>query len=102
MLGSIYKRNKNQQRIVRNRYKVAKTGRPASKHAALRRWFSEDFIKKNPDVYKKIYSILEKNNRKDFLKCYELFVNYVDDDAILNSPFLLILLLRFTYYYKCF
>ena len=30
-------------------------------------------------------NFLEKNNRKDFLKCYELFVNYVDDDAILKK-----------------
>ena len=83
--GSIYKRNEEQKRVVRNRYEVAKTGRPASKQAALRRWLSEEFIKKNPDIYKKIYSILEKNKRLDFLKCYELFVKYIDDDKILKK-----------------
>ena len=46
---------------------------------------SEDFIKKNPGVYKKIYSNLEKNNPKDFLKCYEIFVNYIDDDSMLKE-----------------
>ena len=46
---------------------------------------SEDFIKKNPEIYKKIYSILEKNKRLDFLKCYEIFVNYVDDDKMLKK-----------------
>ena len=85
LLSSIYKRNEDQNRVVKNRFETAKTNKPASKQAALRRWLSEDFIKKNPDVYKKIYSILEKNNPKDFLKCYELFVNYVDDDAILKK-----------------
>ena len=85
LLGSIYKRNEDQIRVVKNRFETSKANKSASKQAALRRWFSEDFIKKNPDVYKKIYSILEKNNRKDFLKCYELFVNYVDDDAILKK-----------------
>ena len=59
--------------------------RPASKQAALRRWLSEEFSKKNPDIYKKIYSILDKNNRVDFLKCYEIFVNYVDDDNMLKK-----------------
>jgi len=64
---------------------VAKTEKPASKHAALRRWLSEDFIKKKPEIYKKIYSILEKNNPTDFLKCYEIFVNYADDDNKLKK-----------------
>ena len=85
LLSSIYKRNEAQRRIVRNRFEVAKLGRPASKHTALRRWLSEEFSKKNPDIYKKIYSILDKNDRKEFLKSYELFVNYVDDDNILKK-----------------
>ena len=83
--GSIYKRTEEQKRVVKNRFEVAKTNRPDSKHSAIRRWLSEDFIKKNPDVYKKIYSNLEKNYPKDFLKCYEIFVNYIDDDSMLKE-----------------
>ena len=83
--ASIYKRTEDQKRVVQNRFEVAKTNRPASKKTAIRRWLSEDFLKKNPDVYKKIYSILEKNNRVDFLKCYEIFVNYIDDDNMLKK-----------------
>ena len=83
--GSIYKRTEDQKRVVRNRFEVAKMNKPASKQAALRRWLSEDFLKKNPDIYKKIYSILEKNKHVDFLKCYEIFVNYVDDDNMLKK-----------------
>ena len=83
--ASIYKRTEEQKRVVQNRFEVAKTNRPASKQTALRRWLSENFIKKNPDVYKKIYSILEKNKRTDFLKCYEIFVNYIDDDSMLKK-----------------
>ena len=85
MLGSIYKRTEEQKRVVKNRFEVAKMNRPASKQAALRRWLSQEFSKKNPDIYKKIYSILEKNKRLDFLKCYETFVNYVDDDNMLKK-----------------
>ena len=83
--ASIYKRTEEQKRVVQNRFEVAKTNRPASKMTAIRRWLSENFIKKNPDVYKKIYSILEKNKRTDFLKCYEIFVNYIDDDSMLKK-----------------
>ena len=83
--SSIYKRTEDQKRIVKNRFEVAKTNRPASKQTALRRWLSEDFAKKKPDIYKKIYEILKKNKRLDFLKCYEIFVNYIDDDDILKN-----------------
>ena len=85
LLNSIYKRTEEQKRVVQNRFEVAKLKRPASKQAALRRWLSEDFSKKNPDIYKKIYSVLNKNNHKDFLKCYEIFVNYVDNDDMLKK-----------------
>jgi pimeloyl-ACP methyl ester carboxylesterase len=85
LLGSIYKRTEEQKIVVKNRFEVAKLRRPASKRAALRRWLSEEFSKKNPAIYKKIYSILDKNNRKDFLKCYEIFVNYVDDDNLIKK-----------------
>ena len=83
--GSIYKRTEEQKRVVKNRFEVAKIDKPASKQTALRRWLSADFLKKNPDIYKKIYSILDKNKRLDFLKCYEIFVNYVDNDNMLKK-----------------
>ncbi len=80
LLNSIYKRTEEQKRVVINRFEVAKLGKPASKQTALRRWLSEEFVKKNPEIYQKIYSILDKNKPKDFLKCYKIFVNYDDDD----------------------
>ena len=83
--GSIYKRTEDQKRVVKGRFELAKSNKPVSKHSAIRRWLSEDFIKKNPDIYNKIYSDLEKNNLKNFLKCYEIFVNYIDDDSVLKK-----------------
>ena len=83
--GSIYKRNEDQKRVVKNRFEVAKMGKAASKNNTLRRWLSEDFIKKNPEIYKKIYSVLDKNKRLNFLKCYDVFANYVDDDNMLKK-----------------
>ena len=85
LFGSIYKRTEDQKRVVKNRFEVAKLGKSTSKLTTLRRWLSEEFSKKNPDIYKKIYSILDKNKRLDFLKCYEIFVNYVDDDNMLQK-----------------
>ena len=83
--GSIYKRDDTQKRVVLNRFNVAKMNRPTSRHTALRRWLSGDFIKKNPEIYKTIYSLLEKNDHKNFIKIYEIFVNYKDDDSMIKK-----------------
>ena len=83
--GSIYKRTEDQKRVLRNRFETAKINKSASKETALKRWLSDNFSKENPNTYKKIYSILERNDRLDFLKCYEIFVNYIDDDSMLKK-----------------
>ena len=83
--GSIYKRSKEQKRLVQNRFELIKTGRPASKDRALRRWFSNKFLKENKEIYDKIFLMLKENNQNNFLKTYKLFVNYEDDDQILNN-----------------
>ena len=83
--GSIYKRNEDQRRVVLNRFSLAKMNKPTSRHMALRRWLSQEFIKKNPEIYKTIYSQLETNDRKNFLKSYEVFVNFKDDDNVIKK-----------------
>ena len=59
--------------------------KPASKKNALRRWFTEEFIKNNKEVYDKIYSMLEDNDLKNLLKVYKLFVNYEDEDQMFGK-----------------
>ena len=83
--GSIYKRSEEQKRVVQNRFELIKTSRPTSQDRALRRWFSDNFIKENKEVYEKIYSMLKDNELNNILKAYKLFVNYDDDDEILND-----------------
>ena len=83
--GSIYKRSEEQKRVVQNRFELIKTSRPTSQDRALRRWFSDDFIKENKEIYEKIYSMLKENDLNNVLKAYKLFVNYDDDDKILND-----------------
>ena len=83
--GSIYKRSEEQKRVVQNRFELVKAGRPASKDRALRRWFSDKFLKNNKEIYDKIFSILSENDHNNFIKVYKLFVNYEDDDQILNN-----------------
>ena len=79
LLGSIYKRSEQQQKIVNERFNQAKKELKLSKQA-LKRWFTDKYLKNNPDTFDKISSILSSNNMEYFLKTYELFVNHKNDE----------------------
>jgi pimeloyl-ACP methyl ester carboxylesterase len=83
--GSVYKRTEEQRRVVINSFNVDKLNRPVSKRSALTRWLTEDYISKNPEIYKEIYLMLENNNNKNYLKSYELFTHYNDDDDMIKK-----------------
>ena len=79
LLGSIYKRTEQQQKIVNERFNQAKKELKLSK-LALKRWFTDKYLENNPDTYNKISSILSSNNMSNFIKVYELFVNHKNDE----------------------
>jgi pimeloyl-ACP methyl ester carboxylesterase len=79
LLGSIYKRSEQQQKIVNERFDQAKKELKLSRQA-LKRWFTDKYLENNPDTYEKISSILSKNNMANFLKVYELFVKHKNDE----------------------
>jgi len=83
LLGSIYKRSEDQQKIVNDRFNLAKKNHTLSKQA-LKRWFTDKYLEKNPNTYEKISSILEGNNMENFLKVYELFVLHKNDENFKN------------------
>jgi len=79
LLGSIYKRSEQQQKIVNERFNQAKKELKLSRQA-LKRWFTDKYLENNPNTYEKISSILSKNNMANFLKVYELFVRHKNDE----------------------
>ena len=79
LLCSVFKRSKDQQQIVNDRFELAKKNNSLSKQA-LKRWFTEDYLNKNPKTYEKIKSILDKNDMTNFLKVYKLFVEHKDNE----------------------
>tara|TARA_B100000427_G_scaffold273221_1_gene240856 strand:- start:234 stop:1031 length:798 start_codon:yes stop_codon:yes gene_type:complete len=83
--ASTYKRSLEQKRIVENRFELMKNDKPASKDRAIRRWFTAECIKNNQKLYDKIYLILDKNNPENLLKTYKIFVNYEDDDEMIDK-----------------
>ena len=83
LLCSVFQRNEKQQQIVNDRFELSKKSKSLSKQA-LKRWFTDDYINKNPNIYEKISSMLEKNNMENFLKVYDLFVKHQDNENFEN------------------
>jgi pimeloyl-ACP methyl ester carboxylesterase len=79
LLCSIFKRSEQQQKIVVDRFNLAKKNFKLSRQA-LKRWFTDEYLERNPDTYEKISSILERNNMENFLKVYKLFVFHKNDE----------------------
>ncbi len=80
IFGTVYKRSEDEKRQIINRYEIMKLKKNISKIRAVQRWFTEKYLKKNPEIYKKIYSMLESTNHDTWLKIYKLFVQHEDDD----------------------
>ena len=80
LIGTTYKRSKEERSLVLDRYNQAKLNKPISKQA-LKRWFSDDYLEKNPKTYELFMNILNKKpeDHKNFLKAYNLFANHKDD-----------------------
>ena len=79
LISTTYKRNKKQRQEVIDRVNLAKLNKPIS-NLALKRWFSDDYLLKNPNIRKDFMKILNKSSddQKNFIKAYELFAYYED------------------------
>ena len=80
LIGTTYQRSKNERSLVLDRFNQAKLNKPISKQA-LKRWFSDEYLEKNPATYDHFMQILNKNplDHQNFLKAYELFATHKDD-----------------------
>ena len=80
LIGTTYKRSDKERSLVLDRYNQAKLNKPISRQA-LKRWFSDKYLKENPETYDFFIKILNKvpDDHKNFLKAYELFANHYDD-----------------------
>ena len=80
LIATTYKRTEEQRQAVIDRVNLAKLNKPISQ-LAMKRWFTDEYLKKNPIIYDKFTKILTKNgeDQKNFIKAYELFAHYKDD-----------------------
>ena len=86
LIGTTYKRSIEERSLVLDRYNQAKLNKPISKQA-LKRWFTDKYLKENPKTYDLFMSILNKNSKdhENFLKAYELFANHEDNAQIVKN-----------------
>ncbi len=79
LIGTTYKRSDEERLRVIDRYNQAKLNKPIS-NQALKRWFTDSYLKNNPKTYDLFMNILNKNpeDQKNFLKAYDLFANHKD------------------------
>ena len=86
LIATTYKRTETQRKEVIDRVNLAKLNKPISQ-LALKRWFTDIYLKKNPKVYEKFIKILTKNteDQQNFIKAYELFAYYNDDIEIIKK-----------------
>ena len=86
LIGTTYKRSSDERSLVLDRYNQAKLNKPISKQA-LKRWFTDEYLEKNPNTYDLFMDILNKNSEdhKNFLKAYELFANYDDKAQVIQD-----------------
>ena len=86
LIGTTYKRTDEQRAKVLERFEQAKLNKPISKQA-LKRWFSDEYLKLNPEIYDQFMKILNKRpeEHSNFLKAYELFANHNDNVEIIKN-----------------
>ena len=80
LIATTYKRTEKQKKEVKDRINLAKLNKPISQ-LALKRWFTDKYLEKNPNVYNEFMKILTKDteDQQNFIKAYELFAYYNDD-----------------------
>ena len=80
LIATTYKRASEQRQAVIDRVNLAKLNKPISQ-LAMKRWFTDEYLKKNPIIYEEFTKILTKDgeDQKNFIKAYELFAHYKDD-----------------------
>ena len=86
LIGTTYKRTDEQRAKVLERFEQAKLNMPISKQA-LKRWFSDGYLKSNPEIYAQFMKTLNKKpeDHLNFLKAYKLFANHVDDIEMIKK-----------------
>jgi len=86
LIGTTYQRTDDEKFQVQARFKQAKLNKPIS-NQALKRWFSDEYLNKHPEIYDQFMKILNKKpeDHYNFLKAYKLFANHNDNVEVIKK-----------------
>jgi len=86
VIGTTYKRTDDERALVIERFNQAKLNKPISKQA-LKRWFSDEYLKTHTEIYDQFTKILKKEpkDHSNFLKAYKLFAYHRDDEEMIKK-----------------
>jgi (E)-2-((N-methylformamido)methylene)succinate hydrolase len=86
LIGTTYGRTIEQRGLVIERFEQAKLNKPISKQA-LKRWFTDEYLNKHPEIYDQFIKILTKDGEDhlNFLKAYKLFAYHQDDVNMIKN-----------------
>jgi len=86
VIGTTYQRTDNEKFQIQDRFNQAKLNKPIS-NQAIKRWFSDEYLNKHPEIYDQFVKILNKKpeDHSNFLKAYKLFANHNDDVEIIKK-----------------
>ena len=86
VIGTTYKRTSEQRALVIERFEQAKLNKPISRQA-LKRWFSDKYLDKHPEIYNQFIKILTKDgdDHLNFLKAYKLFAYHQDNINLIKK-----------------
>ena len=74
LMNAVYDRDETQRNAIAQRLAVAESDGPRSLiDAAISRWFTSDFVDKNPDMVTSVRNRLESNDPASFLAAYRVF-----------------------------
>lgn len=74
LLHSVYQRTEEQCRGVRERHRITRDQGPMSTvELAIQRWFSEEYIRQNPNQMEEIRGIFARHRDDGYLKAYGFF-----------------------------
>ena len=86
VIGTTYRRTDDERALVIDRFNQAKLNKPIS-NQALKRWFSDEYLKMHPEIYNQFVKILNKGPKDhlNFLKAYKLFTFHQDDREMIKK-----------------
>jgi len=80
LLHSVFERSEKQLAAIESRYELTREQGPmATVEVAIKRWFSSDWVDRNPEVIESIRQVFRAHTDDGYLKAYRVFCDADDE-----------------------